>query len=318
MFRLKKITGFSQFSAVSIIRGKINEKVFLEGTGIKKSIDISEIHSPLCLYPLIIGVIINPEVISIKKNFIIKIFNDKLSSNRENKTKTDLLAKINLTHIDFIELGNNLGILLLKINKSHLYQPGFLERYRYTIFLYLHFLRMKKKKSFSFLNNLTAIYFYPRKTILNIIKTTSHYNIFPMDFICESLNEEVVLLGLNSQNRSIDEIINTKKMLIIEVDSMSKDIVYGFAGNHKEEILKPEYGADNKYVSEKFQFPFPHFTVSYKEISCRKHLKLGSHFLLICDVINKTELTRKISLLYHISSVRQLYHTNHCQLYPIV
>lgn len=318
LLKLQNKPRVSQFTAVSIVRGEIKEKVILEGQGLEKPIDISETHTPLCLYPLIIGAIINPVVISKKKRFTITIFHYKSSGNNRMMYETELLAKVNLVFFDLIEIEKNKAVLLLKVKNSRIYQPDLQERYMHTIFLYFHFLRMKKKKSFSFLKNMMAIYLYPRKTILNIIKTTSHYNIFPMDFICESENEEVILLGLNCKNRSLNLIIKTKKMLIIEIDSASKDMAYKFAGNHKEEMPKPGYTANNKSMSEKFNFPFPEFAISYTEISCRKYLKLGSHFLLICDVINKTDLKPQIPLLCHISSVHQSYKEKQSQLYQTV
>jgi flavin reductase (DIM6/NTAB) family NADH-FMN oxidoreductase RutF len=318
-FKLKNHYSVSQFTAVSAIDQEIKEIVFLEGDDLSGPIDISKIYSLFCLQPLLIGVVmINPEKIDKKNKFVLSVVSVKLSDGNDHTNKTNPSAKINLQYFDFIQIHKNVGILLLQVKKSRLFQLNWIDRYRITLLLYLHYLKVKKRNSISFINNLGAIYSYPRKVILNIIKTDSHFNIFPMDLVCELDEERIVLLGLNIKNRSIEEILRTKKMLIVNPDAASKNIIYSFAGNHKKELLESDFTGMHTFKSEGFNFPIPNFTSSYKEISCFNYIKLGSHYLLICKVINKKILKTDIPLLYHISAIHQLHLEKQNNPYTVV
>jgi hypothetical protein len=139
-----------------------------------------------------------------------------------------------------------------------------------------------------------------------------------MDLVCELDEAEVMILGLNIKNRSIVDIIRTKKMLIVNPDASSKNIVYGYAGNHKKELLESDFPINNTFESETFNFPVPNFATAYKEISCFNHIKLGSHYLLVCRIINKKIINPKVPLLYNISSIHQLHLEKQNNSYPDV
>ena len=202
MFKFKKHLSTSQFTAISVFQDEIKERVFLEGSGLPVPIDISKIHSPVCLNPLVIGIIVkNREELRIMKDNKILAFTRKLSDGGNGSNGKGTLAKSSLQSFDFIEISENLGVLLLIVKSSILFHLSRMETYRHLLSLYFYYLKMQKRNSFLFLSNLLAIYSYPRKVILNIIKTASHFNIFPMDLVCELDKEGIMLLGLNIKNR---------------------------------------------------------------------------------------------------------------------
>jgi len=305
---IKKYSPVSQFTAVSAIPWELKEKVFLNASDFTKPMDVSEIHTPLCLNPLLIG-IISKDLKEFRKNKKIElsVVSSKSLTEKKSLPITVILAKIYLQYFDSVELEKNIRVILFKVNKSGLFQANKTDRLRFTLLLYLHYLKIGKRNSISFLNSLAALYSFPRKVVLNIIKTDSHFNIFPMDLVCELNGEDIMLLGLNINNRSIEEIIRTKNMLIVEPDATGKNIVYGFAGNHNKEMIESDFSDKYKIESETFHFPIPDFSCSYKEITCIKHVKLGSHYLLVCRVLNKKILKPQVPLLYHISTIQQLH-----------
>jgi len=307
-FSIKKNSNGSQFTAVSAIPRELKEKVFLNASDFSKPIDVSENHIPLCLNPLLIG-IISKDSNEFEKNKKIElsVVSSNSLTNKSILPNTTLLAKIYLKYFDSVELGKSIRVILFKVIKSGLFQASKADRLRFTMLLYLHYLKIGKRNSISFLNSLAALYSFPRKVVLNIIKTDSHFNIFPMDLICELFGDDLILLGLNINNRSIEEIIRTKNMLIVEPDATSKNIVYGFAGNHNKEMIESDFSDKYKIESETFHFPIPDFSCSYKEITCIKHVKLGSHYLLVCRVLNKKILKPQVPLLYHITTIQQLH-----------
>lgn len=304
---IKKNSTVSQYTAVSAITRELKEKIFLNASGFSKPIDISEIHTPLCLNPLLIG-IIGRDFAMFDKKEKLQLLIENVNSLDENvdQLRSLINAKINVQYIDSIEVEKNIRVILLEVDNSWLFHLTKPERFRYFLFLYLHFLKIGKRNSILFLKNLAALYTYPRKVVLNIIKTDSHFNIFPMDLVCELIEDDILILGLNVNNRSVEDIIHTEKMLIVEPAASSKNVVYNFAGNHKKEMIESDFSKKYKLESETFHFPIPDFACSYKEISCFKYIKLGSHYLLICRVINKKILKPDIPLLYHVSTIYQL------------
>lgn len=316
---IKKHSPVSQFTAVSAIPWELKEKVYLNASDFSKPIDVSEIHTPLCLNPLLIG--INSKDIKgfeKYKKIVLSVVSSKSLTIKNSLHNTVLLAKIYLQYYDAIELDENTRVYLFKVNKSNLFQATKADRLRFNLLLYLHLLRIGKRNSISFLNSLAALYSFPRKVVLNIIKTNSHFNIFPMDLVCELIEEDIILLGLNINNRSVEEIIRTNKMLIVEPAAESKNIVYSFAGNHKREMMESEFSNKYKFESESFHFPIPDLSCSYKEISCIKSVKLGSHYLLVCKIVNKKLLEPNNKLLFHISTIHQWYLEEQKNSYPAV
>jgi flavin reductase (DIM6/NTAB) family NADH-FMN oxidoreductase RutF len=315
---LKK-KSISQFTAVSILPLDIKEKVFLKVSNNSELIDISDKHTPLCLNPLLIGVL-NKNLFDTQKNnkFELRIVRYNSSEKKNQIPGINLNAKIMLDYFKSIDVENNIKVDLFRINKSTPLQSTKFQRLRYILFLYLHYLKAQKRNSISFLNNLAALYSFPRKVILNIIKTSSHFNIFPMDLVCELTEEDIIILGLNINNRSVDEIIKNKKMLIAEPISSSKDVVYGFAGNHRKEMIESDFIDKYKFESDNFHFPVPYFAFSYKEIYLIKYVQLGSHYLFICKIVNKKVLKQNEPLLFHISSLQHWHLTDQKNIYPVV
>ncbi len=138
-----------------------------------------------------------------------------------------------------------------------------------------------------------------------------------MDLVCEISEEDILILGLNINNRSVDEIIRTNKMLIIEPIASSKDIVYGFAGNHRKEMIESDFIDKYKIESEKFHFPVPDFACSYKEIYLDKYVQLGSHYLFICKIVNKKSMIQNEPLLFHISTLQHWHLTEQKDIYQV-
>jgi flavin reductase (DIM6/NTAB) family NADH-FMN oxidoreductase RutF len=308
----------SQFTAISVIPGKIREKAFLKVSNISEPIDISDNHTLLSLNPLLIGVL-NKNLFDPQNNkkFELTIVSHSSNEKKDHIPSTKLNTKITLDYFKSIDVEKNIKVDLFRISKSTLLQSIRAERLRYILFLYLHYLKARKRNSISFLNNLALLYSFPRKVVLNIIRTSSHFNIFPMDLVCEISEEDILILGLNINNRSVDEIIRTNKMLIIEPTSSSKDIVYGFAGNHRKEMIESDFIDKYKIESEKFHFPVPDFACSYKEIYLDKYVQLGSHYLFICKIVNKKVLKQNVPLLFHISTLQHWHLIEQKNIYQV-
>ena len=309
----------SQFTAISAAPKTIKEKVLLKISDVPESIDISYTHTPLCLQPLIIGILTQDLlIINDSKRAELWIVRSEVTNNENSSAQNKIMATIRLKYFNTLEIKKNTNVIFFNVEKSSLLQSTKIETLKYIWSLYLHFLKAQKRNSFSFLNNLAALYSFPRKVILNIIKTDAHFNIFPMDLVSELPGEDILILGLNINNRSVDEIIRTKKMIIVEPIPDSKEMVYGFAGNHRKKMIESDFADKYKTNSEMYCFPVPDFVRSYKEISLIKYLKLGSHYILVCKIENQKIIDSEKDLLYHISTIHHLYLKRQNDFYSVV
>jgi len=318
--RLKSKLRVSQFTSVSIFPDSIKEKVHLKIPGKDETIDVTTDHSPLCLKPLIIGVkIVDRKLIEGVKTFeLLYSLNKNNPSGTDGYSKLELLAKMLLNYHNFIEIGEGVGLLLLKVNNTKLYQLSRIKRNKLNLYLYLHYLREGNKHSINYLKNMCSLFTYPRKVVLNIVRSSAHFNIFPMDFFADFKKEKIILLGLNAENRSLNEIIKTRNMLIADLSSANRDIAYRFAGHHKKEILESESLPYKFFDSDKLKLPVPDFAIGYKEIELMKHIKLGTHYLLVGKVLNEKELQADEPHLYHIHTIHHLHLSNKGLAYPAV
>jgi len=316
---LKKKLRTPQFVAVSIHTDAIKEKAYLKMKNSSGLIDVSLVHSPFCLEPLIVGVKMELGLIKDEKEFEL-IFSTGGESGERNiqAVKSNLTAKMSLNLYGTVELKDKSVLLLLKVKKSKLFQLNMIERKQLKFSLYLHYLKKRSRHSFSFLNNMCAIYSYPRKVILTVIKTESHFNIFPMDFVLHLPQENFVLLGLNENNRSIKEIFEHKKVIIADVPPSRKQIVYGLADQHRKDVKEVKSLPFNFIASDLFSHPVPEFALGYKEIELAKYVKMGSHYSLVCKILNEKELIPEEQFLYHVHSVHQLYLRKINLAHPIV
>jgi len=317
--KLKSKLRMTQFTAVSICSGNIKEKVHLKMNNGTEFFDASLIHSPFCLDPLIVGVKIERDLIKNVKDFeLIYSIGKKPDENNGEAIGSNIAARMLVNFVEFVDIKDEAGLLLLSVKKSKIFQLNMIERKQLTFALYLHYLKNRNRHSIKFLNNMCAVYSYPRKVILTVIKTESHFNIFPMDFVLHLPEEKFVLLGLNQSNRSIIEILENKKMIIADVDPSHKNIVYGLADGHKKEVKDISNLPFNFFTTDLLNFHIPDFVLEYKEIELVKHLKLGGHYLLVCKILNEKDIKPEEPFLYNLHAIHQLHLRKNKLAYPVI
>ena len=316
---LKEKLRIPQFIAVSIHPHDIREKVYLKMNSSGEFIDVSLVHSPFCLDPLIVGIKIERGSIKDEKDFeLICSIGGKSDENNNQAIKPNLAAKMSVNLYEFVDIKDEAGLLLLSVKKSKIFQLNMIERNELTFALYLHYLKKRNRRSINFLNNMCAVYSYPRKVILTVIKTESHFNIFPMDFVLHLSEEKFLLLGLNENNRSIVEIIENGKMIIADAAPSEKKFVYGLADQHRKDVKDVKNLPFDFLTSDLLNFPVPDFALGYKEIELVKHLIMGGYHLLVCKILNEKELKPAEPFLYHVHSIHLLHLRKNNLVYTVV
>ena len=279
----KNVEKIQTFYIMRLAKNQVEEKVFLKKDN--SDIDITAHHGMICLDPFCIAIwlphgrlnLIDPQ--SVKIQF---------------KKGSKLNATIKVSLIEKIPTDKG-GLLLYKIEKVKNHQLTALHR----LALFAYFLRAKTNTYYS-RRFISALYSYPRKIIIVSYKDDNYYNIFPMDIQGYIPEEDLYILGLRTTNVTLNKILEAKKVVVCDTDSVDINTVYNL-GKHSSAAPTPvENLPFGTTESELFGFPIPDFTGSYKEIEILQHKKMGYHMLMVGKVLNTKKIKENSSSLYHI------------------
>lgn len=279
-FKDKKIKTFfiSRLSA-----DQIEEKVFLKSG--KLNIDITVHHGMICLDPFCVATWLSADQLNLIDQQAVEI---------QFKKGDKLNASILVSLIEKIATDNG-ELLLYKIKNIKNYQLNALHR----LVLFVYLLRSKANTYYS-RRVISALYSYPRNIIIVTYKDDSYYNIFPMDIHGYIEEEGLYILGLRTTNITLDKILEAKKVVVCDTDTVDINTVYKL-GKHSSAAPTPmEELSFGTTESELFGFPVPDFTGSYKEIEIIQHKKMGYHMLMVGKVVNAKQIKKHPKSFYHI------------------
>jgi len=112
--------------------------------------------------------------------------------------------------------------------------------------------------------------------------------------------EELYILGLRTTNVTLNKILEAKKVVICDTDTVDINTVYNL-GKHSSNAPTPLVDLPfSVSESELFGFHVPNFSGSYKEIEIIQHRKMGYHMLMIGKVLNNKKRKESSSSLYHV------------------
>ena len=271
------------FYIIRLSKNQVEEKVYLQKD--KQEFDITAHHGMICLDPFCMAAwlpageldLLDPQPVKI--NF---------------KKGSRLNASINVSLIEKIPT-NKGALLLYKIEDVKNYQLSFLHRF----VLFAYFLRAKAN-TYNSRRVISALYSYPRKIIIVSYKDKDYSNIFPMDIQAYIAEENLYILGLRTTNVTLNKILEAKKVVVCDTDSVDINTVYNL-GKHSSSAPAPleshPFGVTD---SELFGFPVPDFTGSYKEIEIIQNKKMGYHMLMVGKVLHERKMKPNASSLYHI------------------
>jgi hypothetical protein len=271
------------FYITRLTQDEVEEKVFLKRG--KQEIDISTHHGMICLDPFCIAVWLPGNQLDLHNWLSVKIQFNK-GDNLNASIKVSMIEKIPT------EKGE---LLLYKIDNVKNHQLSALHR----LVFFAWFLRSKKNTYYS-RKVISALYSYPRRIIIVSYKDDGYYNIFPMDIQGYIPEDDLYILGLRTTNLTLNKILEAKKVVVCDTDSVDINTVYNL-GKHSSAAPTPlENLPFGTTQSELFGFPVPDFTGSYKEIEIIQHKKMGYHMLMVGKVLNEKQIRQNLSSLYHI------------------
>ena len=271
------------FAITRLHDNEVQENVFLKNGS--QSIDVSKHHAMICLDPFCVAAwLSNDEATSIDPGKVKMQF----------KSKNGLNAEIAVSFIEQIPTPKG-QLLLYKIEGVRNHQLSPLHR----LALFGYFLRSKANTFYS-RRVISALYSYPRRIIIVSYSDESYYNILPMDIQGFIEEENMYLLGLRTTNLTLDKILEAKKVVVCDTDEVELETVYNLGKHSSKTPTQKSELPFRVSDSEKFGFPVPDFTGSYKEIEIIQHKKMGYHMLMIGKVINAKKIKPNPSSLYHV------------------
>jgi len=262
---------------------RIEEKVFLKAG--KTILDVTCHHAMICLDPFCMAVWLSDEDIECLDPHTVHI---------QFKKGTKLNADIRLLLIEQIKTGSG-TLLLYSVSRVKNYQLNPLHR-----LVFFAYLLRSKANTYQSRKVISALYSYPRSIIIVSYKDDSYYNIFPMDIQGYIQQEGLYILGLRTTNITLNKILEARKVIVCDTDKVDITTVYNL-GKHSSsaptQINDLPFGV---YYSEKFGFPVPDFTGSYKEIEIIHYKKMGYHMLMVGKVIYEKQVNPEPLSLYHV------------------
>jgi hypothetical protein len=282
-FFFKNTKKIQTFNIVRLEQTQVEEKVYLRKDN--QTVDISTHQGMICLDPFCIAVWLPDTQLDQLDPESVKI---------EFKKGRKVNAEIEVSLIE--KIASEQGELLLyKIEKVKNHQLNAIRR----LVLFAYFLRSKTNTYYS-RKVISALYSYPRKIIIVSYCDEQYCNIFPMDIQGYIEEEKLYILGLRTTNLTLSKILETKKVVVCDTDTVDINTVYNL-GKHSSSTPTPiedlPFGTTK---SELFGFPVPDFTGSYKEIEIIQHKKMGYHMLMVGKVVNEKKIKQNATSLYHI------------------
>lgn len=268
-----------QYLTYSIDKSKITEQVSLiSQSGVQI---ISQNQFVFCQVPFLIG-------IYTKKMEAEKI--QLVLTKRNKKQSTSKLTKLNSFKL-------NHGFLeIFKHTKTIYHHIGYL---RQKLILLYFYLKQKQKVQYSELSGFCAFYNYPRKVIISCYGNEKDYNFFPMDLVGYISSENKYILGLRNSNKTLAKFLFSKKIVVADIDAKFKNQIFKMGAHHSSTPPTLDNFDFTFCKSEKHNFIVPNIVSNYKELEIVSHKNLGSHTIMICEIVNEKIFDTKCTSLYH-------------------
>lgn len=289
-----------EYSTVTI-GDEVRERVYMEANGLIR--DISLNHWLLCLEPLIFGIWIAqkddspiPAIgIDCRMYFSPAIHTDS------RHIRKHAMATVKLDLFDKIQEAAGC-LYLVRLRRTTLYHVGWL-RTRLLFSKYYKKPGLSFKKYASFITGFS----YPRQVRLISFREEGYYNIFPMDLVGEIRPGHTFVFGLRHTNIALAKIIQSRKMVVADVPAAKKDMIYALGKHHGTAPPALDLLPFPVFCSEGLGFYLPEWVESYKEISIRGTMNLGSHMLLWGEWTKDVKVNGPLPHLYHVHFLQYLH-----------
>ncbi|HXB95663.1 MAG TPA: hypothetical protein VNU70_10905 [Puia sp.] len=291
----------------------VAERVYLQADGL--FLEVTKNQWMEGLEPLTFAIWIeSPELrdaLAQAKEYTIYFRKDAPDDPREPGRKALAVAQLNY----FNRIDDERGTLfLLQIRSSHIHHIHPLK----ARLLYWKYYK-KPDVSFEKTKAIVTAYSYPRRVRVISFQQGKDYNyIFPMDLLGDVRTSERYLLGMRHSNTVLKKIMDVGKIVVAEFPAPYKPEIYKLGRNHSASPPSLDQLPFGVFPTRRFGFYLPEWVESYKEISIRQTLDIGSHMLLFGEWSEDVVLKPATPRLHHIHFLHFLNQKGRGETYPLV
>jgi hypothetical protein len=142
-------------------------------------------------------------------------------------------------------------------------------------------------------------YALPRKISLITVADHDLVNLFPTD-LHGPINEQYYSISLRQNGKACDQVEDTRRILVSEMDSSAYKIVYDLGKNHMQAMRTKENFPFGEMYSAFFTLPVPASATKYRELELLESFDHGIHRLHLFKIISTQLIKEKGSTLAHI------------------
>ncbi|MDP4148566.1 MAG: hypothetical protein Q8927_07270 [Bacteroidota bacterium] len=280
---------------------EIRERVYLRKNAGDAPRDVSRTHWVLCLDPLVFGIWTETTPDNVGDGISHWLYFRDGPCKPGEDPERQAVAVAELEFMDRIEEAGGCLLLFRLVSCRVHHIAAFKTRLLYSKYYRKPGLSFDKLKAFA------TAYSYPRKVRLVSFRGENYYNIFPMDLLGDIPRAGRFVFGLRHSNVALSRIIAEKKIVVSEVPSGSKEMIYQL-GSHHSSVPPPVAELPFAVIpSPAFGFWVPAWAESCKEIRILRTMDLGSHMLMWGEPVGELLLNPVSDHLHHIHFLMYLH-----------
>lgn len=177
--------------------------------------------------------------------------------------------------------------------------------HRYTLQLYNRLYNKRPGNVYLPGNLYTQVqiaYAVPRIISLVTIRLNDLFNLFPTD-LHGPVGNNYYIISLRRGGKAAQQVEQTKKLLITEINTKFYRTVYSLGKNHMQEPKDRKQFPFTADLSGIFQLPLPEYTLRYRELELTDSFDHGIHRFFLFKVLNQRQIENKPQTLAHIHNV---------------
>jgi flavin reductase (DIM6/NTAB) family NADH-FMN oxidoreductase RutF len=263
--------------------------------------DITNHHAFVGYYPLLFS-FFTPGTDEIFTETITIVFAIKSLSPNEVFAAKDAIAELTLKKINQQAAGDGHIVYYEGHKGRHHFVSGW---HQFIIGLYNKLYQKKPGNVFlpgNLQKQVQIAYSIPRNISLITAGENNRFNLFPTD-LHGPAGPDHYIISLRYEGKACQQVLQTGKLLLSQVESDAYKIVYMLGKNHMQKMKEKENFPFSNDLSAGFQLPVPEHALRYRELELADGFKHGIHHLLLFKVNAFNQLSKEPGALSHIHSV---------------
>ncbi len=264
--------------------------------------DITKLHLFVGYSPLVFVLPSLKEIEPDQLTIIDILFTNKLLHPNETLSSKDAIAVLQLKKIEQQIVDGNIFYYFEGLKGKHRFLSPF---HQYIIGLNNRLSNKKPGNVFlhdNLYKQVQVAYSIPRNISLITVKGDDKYNMFPTDLHGQIDNQHYII-SLRHNGKACDQVMQTRKILITQIDSRFYKTAYALGKNHMQNYAEKEKFPFSRSVSAHLQLPLPESALFCRELELQDSFIHGIHRLFLFQILSGQQVQQNPSTLAHIHNV---------------